>query len=74
LITPITFLSFPGTTEEENTIVSHLTISSHTCFPSAILVSAENSSHWLQVVMITCSDIGIHSVVFGDSFLTVDGL
>jgi|TARA_Y100001960_G_C14716609_1_gene849961 hypothetical protein len=44
LITPTTDFSFPGTTDEENTIVSHFTISREGCFPSAILVRAENSS------------------------------
>jgi hypothetical protein len=73
-ITAITFLSFPGTTEEEKTIVSHFTISSQLCFHSAILVKAENSSHWLQVVIITCFACGIHSAVFGDNFFIVVGL
>jgi hypothetical protein len=42
---PITDFSLPGTIEEENIIVSPLTISTAVCLHSAILESAENSSH-----------------------------
>ncbi|MDR2640232.1 MAG: hypothetical protein LBC61_02660 [Candidatus Peribacteria bacterium] len=41
----ITDFSFQGTTEEENTTVSHFIISIEECFHSDILAKAENCSH-----------------------------
>ena len=49
-----TDFSFPGTTELEKTIVSHLIISTALCFHSAILARAENCSHCEPVVIIIC--------------------
>ncbi|MDR3150544.1 MAG: hypothetical protein LBU14_02785 [Candidatus Peribacteria bacterium] len=40
-----TDFSFPGTTEDEKTTVSHLIISIELCFQSDIRDKAENSSH-----------------------------
>jgi hypothetical protein len=40
-----TLLSFHGTTEEENNIVSPETISTALCVQTAILDNAENCSH-----------------------------
>jgi hypothetical protein len=45
LITPTTLLSFHGTIEDENIMVSPDIISIEECFHSAILERAENSSH-----------------------------
>jgi len=45
LIIHITDFSLPGTIDEEKIIVSHLIISTELCLQSAILDSAENSSH-----------------------------
>ena len=68
-----TDLSFQGTTLDENTTVSHFIISTALCLHSAILESAENCSHWLQVVIITCLWGRIHSVAFGVIFLITPG-
>ncbi|MDP2396170.1 MAG: hypothetical protein Q8S84_04210 [bacterium] len=71
LIIEITDFSLPGTIDDENITVSHLIISTDVCFHSAILDRAENSSHWLHVVIIICLCGAIHSVFLGVIFLTI---